>query len=67
MKRLVASGNYSRLKALVYYDAGRSAIANKSESTSAQYKRYLRLPTFDVNDNGRRSPGCPDVCSEQPI
>ena len=66
MGAAVASGNFSRLKALVYYDAGRSAIANKSEATAAQYKRYLRLPTFDVNDNGRRSPGCPAVCSEQP-
>ena len=28
----------------------------------ATYKDYLGLPSFKVNDNGLRAPGCPELC-----
>ena len=62
MAEAVASGTFPRLKAFVYYDAHRSIISNKSASTRATYKDYLGLPSFKVNDNGLRAPGCPELC-----
>ena len=63
-KHCQAAKKYPRLKAYVYYDAGRSAVFSKANATQNKYREYLRLPTFRVNDNGRRELGCPALCDE---
>jgi len=62
MAEAVSSGDFPRIKAFVYYDAHRSILSNKSASTQAKYKEYLGLPSFKVNDNGRRTLACPALC-----